>query len=98
MGKLGIKRLRTVFSKNRDPVLCCVICGAQIPLYELGEVLDEREDWRKLASKRGILASAIVPAEELELTDFEIHPFAWSFFVRASQSPLRYFLRDDHAD
>jgi hypothetical protein len=34
----------------------------------------------------------------LEQTDFVKYPHAWSFFVRASQSSLRYFLRGHHAD
>ncbi|RLL95926.1 hypothetical protein CFD26_100431 [Aspergillus turcosus] len=81
---MGINRRyrSSVFKVKVDPFLCCVICGAEIPLYELGEVFKEREDWERLVMKDR-KKSVIVPAEELEQTDFLKYPHAWSFFVRA---------------
>ncbi|KAF7114715.1 hypothetical protein CNMCM5793_009666 [Aspergillus hiratsukae] len=71
-----------VFKAKVDPFLCCVICGAEIPLYERGEVFEEREDWKRPVMKHRN-KSVIVPAKELEQTDFVKYPHAWSFFVRA---------------
>jgi hypothetical protein len=88
MGKLGIKRRCTAFPKKVDPVRCCVICGADLPLYDVDEVFEEREDWRELANKDWG-ESVIVPAEELEQTDFVKYPYLWSFWFRASQPSFR---------
>jgi hypothetical protein len=88
MGKLSIKRHCTAFPKKVDPVCCCVICGADLPLYDVDEVFEEREDWRELANKDWG-ESVIVPAEELEQTDFVKYPYLWSFWFRASQPSFR---------
>ncbi|GFF48382.1 hypothetical protein IFM51744_06813 [Aspergillus udagawae] len=82
LGKLGIKRRCTAFPKKVDPVLCCVICGADLPIYIIDEVFEEREDWGELANKDWG-ESVIVPAEELEQTDFVKYPYLWSFWFRA---------------
>jgi hypothetical protein len=86
---MGIRRTTTWSLARVEPVLCCMICGAEVPPYQLDEILQEREDWRKIARRRGQFASVTVPAEELEQTGFVKHPSGWSFFFRASQSPLR---------
>ncbi|RHZ63443.1 uncharacterized protein CDV56_107656 [Aspergillus thermomutatus] len=79
---MGINRRCRTLPAKRDPTLCCVICGAELPMYAVEEVLEEREDWRELANKRR-RKSVIVPAEELEQTDFVKYPYLWSFWFRA---------------
>jgi hypothetical protein len=88
MGMLSIKRRCPFLPKKPDPLLCCVICGADFPLCDVEEVWEEREDWRELWDKDWS-QSVIVPAEELEQMEFVKYPYLWSFWFRASQPSLR---------
>lgn len=67
-----------------DPSLCCVVCGADFPMDVEGScITKEREDWEKLAQKRG-RRPVIVPSIELEQTDFKKNPPLWTCYHRTS--------------
>ena len=73
-------------SINREPDVCCVLCGIECALYIGHELKEAHKDWGAWAAQKfNKRKSLIVPAAELEHLDLETEPPMWSFFYRASE-------------
>jgi hypothetical protein len=71
---------------DRDPHVCCVLCGIECALYIGEELKKAHKDWGAWAARKfNKRKSLIVPAAELENLDLETDPPMWSFFYRASE-------------
>lgn len=73
-------------SVDREPYVCCVLCGIEVALYDGRELSKEHEAWGAWAARKSNKKKRlIVPASEVEQLDLETDFPMWACFYRASE-------------